>query len=200
VGKLITIVGNSGAGKTTLAHLLGTREGFSTGLEVLGERPYQELFKHDSRHALANQVDFCLWRAEQERTIRSGKRAGILDGGLELDYFVFTHLFRLKGYLTNPEFDLLSRLFASLRTFLPSPDLIVYLHAPIDVIIDRFKSRNRSLEIASLEDLPLIQGLLDKWLSATDTTNVLRVDARNNFSLDKDALTVLSKNIWDRLN
>jgi deoxyadenosine/deoxycytidine kinase len=193
------IVGNSGAGKTTLAHLLGERRGFCTGLEVLGDRPFQEPFKHNSRYALANQVDFYLLRAEQERMIRSGKRAGILDGGLELDYYVFTQLFRMKGYLTGDEFDLLSRLFTLTRTFLPSPDLIIYLYAPLEVITDRFNARNRSLEITELEDLPVIQSLLDKWLEDAENGNVLRVDASTNFSRDEKALTELSQNIDDCL-
>ena len=89
MGKLITIVGNSGVGKTTLANELCRVISFITGLEQHEERPFQKQFSLDlRRYALANQIDYLLYRAEQEQYIRQSDSVGIQDGGLEDDFYV----------------------------------------------------------------------------------------------------------------
>ena len=67
MGKLITIVGNSGAGKTTLTHRICTAFHLVSALEQHAKRPFQQLFSEDlHRYSLGNQVDYLLLRAEQE--------------------------------------------------------------------------------------------------------------------------------------
>ena len=110
MGKLIVVVGNSGVGKTTLTRALCAAGDFATGLEEHIARPFQALFKNDAGFALANQIDYLLLRAEQERLIRADARTGIQDGGLEMDFFVFTRLFQRKGLLSTQEYRLCERL------------------------------------------------------------------------------------------
>lgn len=166
MGKLISIIGNSGVGKTTLARALATFPGYTLGLEDHAGRPFQELFRCDARRfALANQVDYLLLRAEQERSLRQDALAGVQDGGLDLDFHVFTVLFHRKGFLSAEEFDLCRRLYEELRLSLPEPDLFVYLKAPLSLIRERFIRRSRPLEIAGVDDLPAIQELLDAWVA-----------------------------------
>ncbi|MEW5940639.1 MAG: hypothetical protein AB1750_13295, partial [Chloroflexota bacterium] len=100
MSTLISIVGASGVGKTSLARALSSRSDFALGLESHVERPFQALFQRDPRHALANQLDFLLFRAEQERDLRSGPRPAIVDGGLDLDFHGFSRLFHARGWLT----------------------------------------------------------------------------------------------------
>lgn len=180
MGKLITVIGNSGVGKTTLVRALSAAGNYATGLEGHIERPFQALFKTDRRYALANQMDYMLLRAEQERSIRSGSQTGILDGGLEMDFFIFSRLFRQKGWLTIEEFALLERLYRSLRNHLPPPDVIIYMHAAPTVIAERFRCRGRPLEIATTEDLTSIETLLEDWLADTDSSRLIRLDATSN--------------------
>ncbi len=178
MGKLITIVGGSGAGKTTLARALCRATGWACAVEDLDRRPFQAPFKQDlQRYALANQVDFLLFRAEQERLLRQGPVPGVIDGGLDQDFYVFTCLFHLKGYLTDGEFQLLERLHRALRSALPTPDLVIYLAAPVPVIADRFRRRGRPLEIATLADMEVIQVLIERWLDEIPYPRLLRVDA-----------------------
>jgi deoxyadenosine/deoxycytidine kinase len=178
MGRLITIVGNTGAGKTTLARLLAQQAGFAAGLEQHAERPFQQLFAGDfQRYALANQVDYLLFRAEQEREMRGGELIGVLDGGLEQDFHVFTRHFFQKGYLEKAEYELCERLYSLLRSLLPPPDLILRLSAPIDVIAGRYAARNRSLEIAALSDLADLETLLDDWLYRVKSIPILTIDA-----------------------
>jgi len=178
MGRLITIVGNTGVGKTTLTRQLCRLGSFVTGLEQHAERPFQELFSQDlGRYALANQVDYLLLRAEQEQVIRQSPGVGLQDGGLEQDFYVFTRHFYNLGYLGVDEFHLCQRLYALLRAALPPPDLIISLQAPMSMIAERYEKRSRKLEIARLADLGELQGLLDDWLAKVQGIPVLRVDA-----------------------
>jgi len=177
-GKIVAIVGNSGVGKTALARLLGSRAPFRTLLEQHEERPFHRLFSQDlRRYALANQVDYLLYRAEQERSVRRGGGIGVQDGGLEMDFHVFTRLFYEKGYLTQSEFGLCSRLYETLRTEMPMPEVFVWLQAPLDIVAERFARRKRELSIADQEDLQSVERLLSEWLENETRVPVARLDA-----------------------
>jgi len=105
-------------------------EDFATGMEEHIARPFQALFKNDRAFALANQIDYLLLRAEQERLIRAYARTGLQDGGLEMDFFVFTRLFQHKGLLSAQEFQLCERLYSQIRSAQPPPEGILCLRAP----------------------------------------------------------------------
>jgi len=181
MGKLISIVGRSGIGKTTLVRALSATGQFVTGLEDHAERPFQFLFKQDPRYAFANQLDYLLYRAEQERTLRASTHIGLLDGGLDLDYHGFTRLFHRRGLLTDPELDLCRRFYEHTRTLLPPPELIIALSASEDIISQRLALRNR-INIASEKDSSLFNLFMDEWLSTIPSSRLLRLDVSNETS------------------
>ena len=178
MGQLISIIGNTGVGKTTLAQALCASGRFVAGLEQHAERPFQALFAANlPRYALANQVDFMLLRAEQEAALRAVAGTGVVDGGLDQDFFVFTQLFHRRGYLNGAEYELCERLYRQLRHLMPAPDLFIHLTAPIEVLTARFLARHRPLEIARVEDVPLIDELLADWLAQEKPGALLTIDA-----------------------
>jgi deoxyadenosine/deoxycytidine kinase len=195
MGKLITVVGNTGVGKTTLTRLLGEKTGFITGLEGHQERPFQAHFKLDPHYTLANQVDYLLLRAEQEQAIRASPDNGIQDGGLEMDFFVFSRLFLQNKLLTDEEYALLDRMYRTLRTFLPPPDVIISMNASPEVVMARYKQRERPLEIATAEDVRVIDGLLCDWLSHADPQRIIPIDA----SGDDPSYANIIPNLMDTL-
>ena len=98
MGKLITVVGNSGVGKTTLTIKLCEVGSFNAILETIEERPFIPKF-HENRkgYSLPNQVDFFLYQAEQEFFIRENDVVGVQDGGMDMSFHVFTKRFHQKG-------------------------------------------------------------------------------------------------------
>lgn len=178
MNKLISVVGASGVGKTTLVNALAKTGLFATALEQHAERPFQALFKQHKRFALVNQVDYLLLRAEQEKQLRAADKIGLMDGGLDLDLHGFTRLFHNRGLLTDPELDLCLRLYSLFREFLPPPDLIIRLYADDETVANRLSTRDR-VNIARAADTALFNFFLNEWLVGIPKDQLVELDITN---------------------
>jgi deoxyadenosine/deoxycytidine kinase len=178
MSKLIAIVGASGVGKTALVSAFAKETEVETAYEQHEGRPFQRLFKGDVRYALANQVDYFLLRAEQERLLRASPRVGVIDGGLDLDFYGFTRLFQRRGLLSEAEFDLCRRVYEFIRQSLPRPELIIRLCAD-EMTVARRLSRRERINIASAEDTALFNSFLEEWLASIPSHQLLELDVSN---------------------
>ena len=200
MSKLIAIVGASGVGKTALVSALANtraeRSGsqaaaFETAYEQHAERPFQNLFKNDSRYALANQIDYFLLRAQQEKSLRASPQIGLIDGGLDLDFYGFTRLFHCRGLLTDPEFELCRRVYAFIREQLPRPELIIRLRADESTVAGRLSTRER-INIAQADDTALFDSFLDEWLDSIPTAQKLELDvSKETMGYEKSVKMIL---------
>jgi deoxyadenosine/deoxycytidine kinase len=175
MAALIAVVGVSGVGKTALVRALAAAYPFEACYEEHRERPFQALFKHDHRFALANQIDYLLLRARQETTLRRSPAIGLIDGGLDLDFHGFTRLFHSRGMLTDPELDLCRRTYEVLRELLPRPERIIRLYADEATVAQRLARRDR-INIAGMEDMARFNFFLEEWLASIAPEHVLQID------------------------
>lgn len=175
MSRLISIVGASGVGKTTLVRALARAYPFQTAYEGHAERPFQTLFKEDPRYALANQIDYLLECATQEKQLRASPQIGLMDGGLDLNFHGFTRLFHQRGLLTDSELGLCRRVYSFLRDTLPPPELLVRLCAQEGTVVNRLAARDR-INIARAEDTALFNSLLEEWLTSLPPEQVLEID------------------------
>jgi len=193
MSKLIAVIGASGVGKTTLVRALARAFPFQTAYEGHAERPFQTLFQENPRYALANQIDYFLECAEQEKHLRASPQIGLMDGGLDLDFHGFSRLFHRRGLLTDAELDLCRRVYNVLRETLPPPELFVRLCAQEKTVASRLAARDR-INIARAEDTALFNALLEEWLAALPSSQVLEIDvSRETMEYQQSVTIVLNR-------
>jgi len=175
MSKLITIIGPSGTGKTSLVHALAETGQFTTAFEQHAERPFQTLAKQDSKYIFANQMDYLILRAEQEKELRASLNIGLMDGGLDLDFHGFTRLFLNRNLLSQKEYGLCRRFYLITRELLPLPELIVRLKTDEETVAGRL-SRRKRINIANADDTALFNSYLDEWLATIQSDQILELD------------------------
>lgn len=139
------IEGVIGVGKTTLARLLQPLFDAELQLEVFEENPFLSNFYSDrARYAFQTQIFFLLSRYHQQRrsipTLLSEGRNLISDYTFEKDA-LFARI-----NLLGDELEMYNRVHEALAEKIPLPDLVVYLRADTDVLMQRIAFRDRSYE------------------------------------------------------
>jgi len=178
MSTLISVVGPSGVGKTALVRALVQAHPFETAYETHADRPFQALLKSDARYTLANQLDYFLLCADQEKRLRASSRIGLMDSGLDQNLHGFTRLFHHHGMLADPELALCHRLYDLIRELLPPPELFIRLCADEGMIASRLASRKR-INVATADDASLFDSFLDEWLATLPADQILRLDVTN---------------------
>jgi deoxyadenosine/deoxycytidine kinase len=177
MGKIISVVGNLGAGKTSLTKLICDKGSFIPYWERPEERTFHTEYGKDVRRwALANQIDFFLFRCEQESIARQSDEIAVFDGGFDQDFHVFTqHIFN-KNYLTQDEFDVCKRFYNLARDFLPPPDLVIRIIVDLPMLLQRRSSRGRITDnhLFSAQELTNFEMLLDHWFTNEISSPVLQ--------------------------
>ena len=176
MGKLITVAGNLGAGKTTLTRLICEQGGYMPYWERPEEHPFQKNFTDDMRKwALANQMEFLLYRCEQELRIWQDNQIAVMDGGIEQDFHVFTKNLYDKGHLIADEFRICERFYHFVRSLLPPPDIIIRIIIDTPTLLQRRIKRVRNTvdQLFTAQEFVDIEMLLDGWLKGEVSSQVL---------------------------
>ncbi len=143
--RFIAIEGNIGAGKTTLCHLLAERYRCRLVLEQFTDNPFLPFFyEQPERYAFPVELFFMSERHKQLQEHFS--EPDMFSTFTVADYFFVKTLLFAKNNLNEAEFRLFQRLFTVLNATFPKPDLLLYLHRPVEVLLAQIQRRGRAME------------------------------------------------------
>jgi deoxyguanosine kinase len=153
------VEGPIGVGKTSLAKRLAKSFNYEILLERSEENPFLERFYHDPKQmALATQLFFLFQRAQQIQDLRQDdmfEPVRVADFLMEKD-----RLFARQN-LDNDEFDLYEKVYEHLTIDAPRPDLVIYLQAPADTLLERIQKRGIVSE--QLIEKQYLESLIDAY-------------------------------------
>ncbi len=143
--SFITVEGNIGAGKTTLANLLAAELNSKLVLEEFADNPFLTKF-YQSPQQYAFPVEL-FFMAERYKQLKDRVQQKDLFQALTISDYLFTKcLLFAKVNLPEEEFRLYQKLFDIIHAQLTFPDILIYLHAPVSKLQLNIKKRNRSYE------------------------------------------------------
>lgn len=141
----ITIEGNIGAGKTTLSHLLAKHYNARLMLEEFAENPFlPKFYQNPDQYAFPLELFFMAERYKQSKDIMHTK--DMFQSVTISDYLFTKCLLFAKVNLPDEEFRLYQKLFDIIQQQLIFPDILIYLHAPVQKLQSNIKKRNREYE------------------------------------------------------
>ncbi len=200
--RLVVVAGNIGAGKTSLTERLGSRLGWRTDFESVADNPYLPDFYADMRAwSFHLQIFFLGHRADQYLEAAHDPRPAILDRSIYEDAYIFCRALHHLGNLSERDFLSYRKLFDLVINGLPSPNLLVYLKCPVNVLMDRIHRRARNMETGiTSEYLALLETFYDEWLNAFDLCPVLTLCTDDlDFVHRPQALELVVNHIQERL-
>ncbi len=199
---LVLVAGNIGAGKTSLTERVGGRLGWRTSFESVADNPYLADFYNDMRHwSFHLQVFFLGHRAEQYLELVDGAESAIADRSIYEDAHIFARVLHHLSNLDERDYQAYRRLFDLVVAGLPRPDLLLYLRAPVPVLLERIRRRGRTMESGITADyLSLLDTFYEEWMQTFDLCPVLAIRTEDLDFVNKPRhLDIVVQRIQDKL-
>lgn len=201
--KLVLLAGNIGVGKTSLTERIGENLGFITAYESVVDNPYLPQFYKDMRlWSFHLQVYFLGHRAEQHIYLSEIPESAILDRSIYEDAYIFARALHHLGNLSDRDYNAYLRLYHLIVQNLPKPDLLIYLKAPVPILLERIRRRARSIESSiDFDYLSLLERFYDEWVSEFNLCPVLTISSDDlDFVHQTEHLDIVTQWIIDRLH
>jgi deoxyadenosine/deoxycytidine kinase len=141
----ITVEGNIGAGKTTLTHLLAKHFNARIILEEFADNPFlPKFYENPQQYAFPLELFFM---AERYKQLKDMIHTKDMFQSITISDYLFTKcLLFAKVNLPEEEFRLYQKLFDIIHQQLVFPDILIYLHAPVNKLQQNIRKRNREYE------------------------------------------------------
>lgn len=182
-GKYLCLMGTMGCGKTTVSRLLSGELGVRLLEENFADNPFLPMFYHDmERWAFDSQMFFLTEKISQIKEAEKmlQKESVIQDTPIQQDVYGYAKAQMVMGNMSSHEWKLYLKVFELVEENLAKPDLIVYLDASIETLLERIKGRDREFEAKIDESyVRLLDEVNKTWLLNNNRIRVLRVDTDN---------------------
>ncbi len=143
--NFVTIEGNIGAGKTTLAHLLSKHFNARLILEEFADNPFlPKFYENPGQYAFPLELFFMAERYKQLKDLLQTK--DMFQNITVSDYLFTKCLLFAKVNLPDEEFRLYQKLFEIINPQIVQPDILIYLHTPVHKLQENIRKRNREYE------------------------------------------------------
>ena len=137
--KYIAVEGPIGVGKTTLAHKIAESFKYDVFLEQPAENPFlKSFYRNPKQSALATQLFFLFQRMQQ---IEDLKQRSLFEPVRVADFLIEKDRLFAETTLSEEEMGLYDKVYEHLTLDAPSPDLVIYLQAPVEVLLERINQR-----------------------------------------------------------
>jgi deoxyguanosine kinase len=195
--NFVTIEGNIGAGKTTLAHLLSKHFNARLILEEFADNPFlPKFYENPAQYAFPLELFFMAERYKQLKDLLQTKD---MFQNITISDYLFTKcLLFAKVNLSDDEFRLYQKLFEIINPQIIQPEIVIYLHTPVNKLQENIKKRNRDYEQSIPNDyLFTLQETYTQYIKQHNI-KTLYVDAGNADFLGNDEHLKIIINALDK--
>lgn len=199
----IAVVGNIGAGKTTLTELLAKNYGWQPQYESVDNNPYLEDFYGDMKRWSFNlQIFFLNSRFQQIMEIQKSNANIIQDRTIYEDAFIFAANLRDMDLMTERDYENYRKIFDNITSFIKPPDLLIYLKASVPTLVNNIQRRGREYEIGiRLDYLSKLNEKYNKWIQSYNSGKLLILDKDNlDFANNTEDLSAIMEKIEVEVN
>jgi deoxyadenosine/deoxycytidine kinase len=165
--KFITVAGNIGVGKSTLVKLLCEKLSWQPFFEPVAQNPYlSDFYANMSSWSFHSQIFFLIHRLRIHQELDHSTESTIQDRSIYEDAEIFARNLYLQGYFQERDYQTYQTLYQTLCHSLTPPDLVVYLRASVDTLMQRIALRSRSYEQSiNPAYLNQLNSLYEDWIN-----------------------------------
>ncbi|MDY0020517.1 MAG: deoxynucleoside kinase [Anaerolineae bacterium] len=200
---LVLVAGNIGVGKTSLTERIGGRLGWRTAFESVVDNPYlSDFYANMQQWAFHLQIFFLGHRARQHLELATCPESAIADRSIYEDAYIFVRVLHHMGNLSERDYQSYQALYELVMTTLPRPDLLLYLRAPVPVLMQRIHRRGRTMESSITADyLSLLDTFYEEWIESFNLCPVLTIRSGDlDFVHKPKHLDIVAQRIQDKLS